>query len=113
MVDKFNIEDYIKSEEFYNFIYNDCCNEVNTSKIINIPNYNEEVYQYIINFLFHYNLAYVTLKYFILKEDISKEDLEDAYQMEISKLKENTDEFIYQKTLEKFQEMKPVRKLKK
>ena len=26
--DKFNIEDYIKSEEFYNFIYNDCCNEV-------------------------------------------------------------------------------------
>ena len=45
MVDKFNIEDYIKSEEFYNFIYNDCCNEVNTSKIINIPNYKRRYFK--------------------------------------------------------------------
>ncbi len=110
--DKFNIEDYIKSEEFYNFIYNDCCNEVHTSKIIIIPNYNEEIYRYIINFLFHYNLAYVTLEHFILKENVSKEDLEDAYQLELSKVKENTDEFIYQNTLEKFQKMKTSNKEK-
>ena len=107
---EFNIEDYIKSEDFYNFIYNDCCNVVHTSKIINIPNYNEEVYRYVVNFLFHYNLAYVTLKHFVLRENVSREDLEDAYQTELLNLKENTDEYIYQNTLEKFQDVKTSNK---
>ena len=82
------IEDYIESEDFYNFIHETCYEAIVSSrKVINLP-LDDEIKLYLVNFFFHYNFAYVTLETATLKDDVTIEVLEDAYQTELLKVKE-------------------------
>ncbi len=84
------IEDYIESEDFYNFIHETCYEAILSSrKVINLPLDDDEIKLYLVNFFFHYNFAYITLETATLKDEITMEDLVNAYQNELLVLEDN------------------------
>lgn len=80
------VEEYAKSLEFYNFIFNTCYEaSENNRKVYFNQSKSEKINSYLKYFFLQYKLSYTTLEYGIIKDNLTFEDIRNAYALELQK----------------------------